>query len=69
MPHMEITQAAMFSDVERFARAVLLFHQAFPWTNEERARWLALTGAEEATTTELCRMAMTILKKELETEV
>lgn len=34
--------------------AVLLFHSGDRWDTEKNARWLLLTGSEEATTKVLC---------------
>ena len=50
------------SDAERLARAVLLFHNGGPWTDQERATWVALTGDYDATTVKLlCDLARRIL--------
>lgn len=49
------------SDAERLARAVLLFHNGGPWTDQERETWVALTGEYEATTVKLCDLARRIL--------
>lgn len=35
-------------------RAVLLFHESGPWTDEKRRMWFDLTGRHEATTKALC---------------
>lgn len=32
----------------------LLFHQGGPWTEEDRAKWVAITGKDEATTKVMC---------------
>jgi hypothetical protein len=42
---------------KRLAQAVLMFHLGGPWTDDDRAAWLALTGAEDATTRTLCDLA------------
>lgn len=51
----------MMRDAERLARAVLLFHNGGPWTNQERETWTELTGEYEATTVRLCDLARRIL--------
>ena len=48
------------------ARAVLLFHRGGPWTDNDRALWLALTEQEEATTRVLCDVAREVLRDEQE---
>jgi hypothetical protein len=51
---------------ERLARAVLLFHRGGPWTDNDRALWLALTEQAEATTHVLCDVAREVLRDEQE---
>lgn len=50
-------EAEYVRGLERLAAAVLLFHRAPPWTDEDRQAWLALTGEQEATTKALCDFA------------
>ncbi len=51
----------MRSEIQ-LAQAVLLFHRGGPWTEEDRAAWLALTGSDEATTRTLCDLARRVLQ-------
>jgi hypothetical protein len=39
------------------AKAVILFHDAFPWTPEKTNRWRMLTGTDGPTTRNLCEAA------------
>jgi hypothetical protein len=45
------------TELERLARAVLLFHRGGPWTEADRYAWRGLTGEDEATTKVLCDLA------------
>ena len=51
------------TDLERLARAVLLFHRCEPWTGQDRNEWAMLTDEEEATTQVLCDLARTLLHR------
>lgn len=58
------------SDLERLARAVLLFHRGGPWSDADRVAWLELTGQQtaacaEATTRKLCDLARAVLERRL----
>ena len=55
---------AALTSAERLARAVLLFHKGGQWTKEDGSIWLALTGAEEATTRTLCELARRVRDEE-----
>jgi hypothetical protein len=48
------------TSAERLAEAVLMFHRGGQWTQEDRHRWTALTGSEDATTRALCDFARAI---------
>ena len=48
---------ADISNLDRLARAVLLFHRGGRWTGQDRNEWVMLTGEEEATTKVLCDLA------------
>jgi hypothetical protein len=52
------------TDVERLARAVLLFHRGGQWTGEMRNEWVMLTDSEDATTKALCDLARRLLRPE-----
>ena len=54
------------NDLERLARAVLLFHRAGPWSGQDRNEWVMLTDEEEATTKVLCDLARKLLSATLE---
>lgn len=54
---------AQLDDAERLARAVLLFHKAPPWTDQDSEVWLALTGQVDATSKVLCDLAREIRAK------
>jgi hypothetical protein len=60
-------ETARLSNAERLARAVLLFHGAIEWNDEQRELWDALTGQKEATTRVLCDLARKVRADE-ETE-
>jgi hypothetical protein len=49
------------TDLERLARAVLLFHHGGPWRDADREVWLKLTGQYDATTKVLCDLAREVL--------
>jgi hypothetical protein len=46
----------------KLARAVLMFYEAVEWTDERRAEWRALTGADDATTRTLGDLARKVLE-------
>jgi hypothetical protein len=46
-----------YTQEERLAHAVLLFHRGGPWTSEDQSTWLSLTGEPEVTTKSLCDFA------------
>jgi len=52
------------TDLERLARALLLFHRAERWTGQMRIEWAMLTDTEEATTATLCNLARRLLQEE-----
>jgi hypothetical protein len=43
---------------------VLLVHRGGPWATEERQRWLAVTGSQEASTRSLCDHIRKVLAEE-----
>lgn len=49
--------------LERFVRAVLLFHRGGQWTGTDRNEWVMLTNEEEATTRVLCDLARRLLQE------
>jgi hypothetical protein len=53
-----------FSNAERLARAVLLFHRGGRWTEDDQEMWEALTGAKDATTKALCDLARVVRGQE-----
>jgi hypothetical protein len=52
------------SDAEKFARAVVLFHQGGEWTRANSELWFALTKTDVATTRTLCDFARKIIDHE-----
>jgi hypothetical protein len=54
------------SDVEKLARAVLLFHRGGQWTDTDSEMWLLLTGEIDVTTKALCDFARKVRKTEEE---
>jgi predicted NUDIX family NTP pyrophosphohydrolase len=50
-------EGAYVRGLENLAAAVLLFHRGGPWTAEDQAAWVALTGTPDVTTKALCDFA------------
>lgn len=44
----------MEANVRDALRLPLLFHHGGPWTPEDRAEWIRITGVDEATTKVMC---------------
>lgn len=51
------------TDLEKLARAVLLFFRGGPWTDEDRAAWREYTGQDEATSKTLGDFARSLLRE------
>ena len=49
---------------ERLARAVLLFFRGGPWTDNDRAVWVSMTGRPTPTAATLCDFAREVLSDE-----
>lgn len=52
------------SDAEKLARAVLLFFEGGPWTEDYRETWKLLTGSDVATTRSLGELARKVRAQE-----
>lgn len=59
----EIERTGSAVTAHRLAMAILLFHGAGRWTDNERLVWRALTGEHEATTKALCDLARRTIKE------
>ena len=53
------------TDIERLARAVLLFHRGGRWNGQDRCEWVMLTDSEDATSKTLCDLARRLLEASL----
>lgn len=59
-----LVDPASLTGTVRLASAVLLFHRGGPWTPQDHAAWLALTGSPLATTRTLCDLARRTISEE-----
>lgn len=51
-------------ELQRVAKAVLLFHSGGPWDEVAKGQWFRLTGKHEATTRSLCDTVRAFLPSE-----
>jgi hypothetical protein len=52
-----LNATAVVTALIKVVDSLLLFHESGSWTDEERLRWIELTGTREATTKTLCDAA------------
>ena len=58
-----------WSTAEKLARAVLLFHNAEPWTRHRMREWVECTGKNDATTKVLCDLARRVQLEAVELSI